>query len=106
MVVTREMMVKRLAEKSGFYQQDIRHVLHCMDEAVDEYMNDYTDDEEVAIQLVEGLKLCCKVTEPQNKYDLKTGQISMCEPMVKVYARVSDTLKKNMRQRYRERNDG
>ena len=57
MTITREEMIKKLSDKSGYYQKDIRVLLQCLDEIVFEELSSVTDDEEVSIQLVSGIKV-------------------------------------------------
>ena len=44
MLITREMMVKKLSEKSGYWQKDVRSLLQCMDEVVLECFGEVTED--------------------------------------------------------------
>ena len=49
MLVTKDMMARAIAEKSGYFLKDIRDVLSAMDEVVLECFAQVTDDEEVMI---------------------------------------------------------
>ena len=105
MVITREMLVKLLADKSGYYQQNVRHVLKCLDEVVYECMDEVGNEDEISIQLVEGVKLCCKIMEPRNGFDPMTKQMTVRKPAPKVFAKISENFKTIVRDKYKERED-
>ena len=73
MTITREQIIKKLADKSGYYQRDIRTLLHCLDEVVLNCFDEVTDDEEVSIQLVQGIKCGCKIVPERTRKNPKTG---------------------------------
>ena len=50
MTITREEMVKRLSERSGYYQKDVRALLQCMDDVVFDALCEATLEDEVQIQ--------------------------------------------------------
>ena len=51
MYITRDMIIRRLSEKSGFFMKDIKYLLKCLDEVVLDCYGEVTDDEDVIIQL-------------------------------------------------------
>ena len=57
MTITREEMVRKLSAKSGYNMKDIREVLRCMDDVVFEELCEVDDDNDVSIQLVQGIKV-------------------------------------------------
>ena len=56
MTITREEMVKRLSERSGYYQKDVRTLLQCMDDIVFEAMCEATLENEIQMQIVQLLQ--------------------------------------------------
>ena len=56
MTITREELVKRLSERSGYYMKDIKKVLQAMDEVVFDALCEATLEEEIQVQLVTGIK--------------------------------------------------
>ena len=72
MTITREEMVKKLSEKSGFYMKDVRYLLQSMDEVVFEELSKATIEEEVQIQMVTGIKCGVKIVESRDRVDPRT----------------------------------
>ena len=93
MIITREMLIKRLAEKSGYFQRDIRAVLHCLDEVVLDCFNEVTEADSVNIQLLVGCKLGCKIVPERNRKDPRTQEDIVCPPTVKPKATFSKEFK-------------
>jgi nucleoid DNA-binding protein len=82
MLITREMLIKRLAEKSGFYQKDIKHVLHSLDDVVLDCFNEVTDEEDISIQLITGCKIGCSIVPLRERINPKTQKnISIITPI-------------------------
>ena len=59
MTVTREDLIRMLSVESGYTMQDIRHLLHCMDDVIINELYSVTPDEEIAVQLMQGVKIIC-----------------------------------------------
>lgn len=106
MHITREEMIKRLSEKTGYYQKDVRNVLNAMDDAVLEAFNEVTDDEEISMQLVEGIKCGCKIVKSRERINPATQQPIICEPTCKPFAKFSQNFRQNIQEQYEEKRDG
>ena len=106
MVVTREMLIKRLSDTSGYYQKDIRVLLQALDEAVFEYLNDVSEDEDISIQLVKGIKCGCKVVPQRTRKDPRTQEDIVCGATIKPFAKFSDDFRKLIQNQYDEKKDG
>ena len=100
MIVTREMLIKKLAEKSDFYQRDIRVLLHYLDEVVFETFDDVSDDEEVSIQLVQGIKVGCKVVPERYRKDPRNQQDIVCKPQTKPFVKFSENFREVIQNQY------
>ena len=75
MTVTKDRMARDLAEKTGYYLQDVRVVLSAMDDIVKEYFADVTDDNDVSVQIVEGIKISCKIVPERERVNPSTPPI-------------------------------
>ena len=75
MNVTREQLIKRLADKSGFWQKDIRTLLKCIDEEVVELFNEVEEGKDISIQLVEGIRIGCKVVPERERVDPRSREM-------------------------------
>lgn len=106
MLITREMMVKKLSEKSGYWQKDVRSLLQCMDEVVLECFGEVTEDEDVAIQLVRGVRLKCTVVPERNRKDPRTQEGIIVKPTVKPACKFSDDFRKQIQDNYDMKKDG
>ena len=104
MTVTREDMVRKLSEKSGFYMKDVRFLLQCMDEVVFEELCNATLDEEVQIQMVSGIKCGCKIVESRERVDPRTQQPITVGETVKPFAKFSQDYRLKLQEAYDNKN--
>ena len=74
MTVTKDQMARDIAEKSGYYLKDVKVVLSVMDDLVKEYFATVTDDNDVSVQIVEGIKISCKVVPERERVNPATGE--------------------------------
>lgn len=106
MLVTREMMVKKLSEKSGYYQRDVRALLQCMDDVVLECFDEVTDEEEIAVQLVKGIKVGCTIQPERSRKDPRTQEDIICAPTCKPNAKFSQDFRRVIQEQYDAKKDG
>ena len=106
MLITREMLVKRLAEESGYRQKDIRIVLQCLDDVVFEYFGEITDDEDISIQLVQGVKISAHVVPKRDRVDPRNGNPIVCKETVKPACKFSEDFRKVIQNQYESKKDG
>lgn len=100
MVITREKIIKKLANKSGYYEKDIRKVLHCLDDVVMECLSEVTNEEEISVQIVKGIKCGCKVMEPRRRVDPRNGNPIDVSETVKPFAKFSEDFRKVIQENY------
>lgn len=100
MTITREEMVRKLSAKSGYNMKDIREVLRCMDDVVFEELYNVTPDDEVAVQLVQGVKLVCEPVKERARKDPRNQNDIICRATCKVKAKISDDIKLKMQENY------
>lgn len=106
MLITREMLIKMLAEKSGYYQRDIRTLLHCLDDVVLECFDDVGDDGEMSLQLVKGIKVGCKVVEARDRVDPRTREPIIVPETIKPFAKFSQDFRQIIQEQYDAKKDG
>ena len=106
MTITREMMIKRLSDASGYYQKDIRVLLQALDEVVFEYLNDVSEDEDISIQLVKGIKCGCKIVPERTRKDPRTQEDIICKATVKPFAKFSEDFRIAIQEQYDIKKDG
>ena len=100
MLITREMMVKKLSEKSGYWQKDIRAVLQCLDDVVLECFSEVTDDEDTMIQLVSGVRIGCSIQPERNRKDPRTQEDIVCKPRCKPKSKFSEDFRQRIQENY------
>lgn len=106
MQITREMLIKRLSEESGYWQKDIRAVLQCLDDVVLEYFGEITDDEDISIQLVQGVKISAHVVPKRDRVDPRNGSPIVCKETVKPACKFSEDFRKVIQNQYESKKDG
>ena len=100
MTVTKDQMARRLAEKTGYYLQDVKTLLSAMDDVVKEYFAEVTDDEEVAVQIVEGIKCGCKIVPERPRKNPATGEDVVCAATCKPFAKFSTVFRGTIQKQY------
>ena len=100
MTITRENMIELLSEKSGYYKKDVRELLHCMDEVVFEQLSNVTPDDEIAVQIVQGVKLVCEPVEERERKDPRNQNNIVCKATCKVKTKISQDFKLKMQENY------
>ena len=106
MTITREEMIKRLSEKSGYYMKDVRALLQCMDEVVFDALCDVTEENDVAIQMVTGVKLISHVVPQRDRVDPRTQEPIICEATIRPSCRFSQDYKLKLQEAYINNKNG
>lgn len=106
MLITREAMIKKLSDVSGYYQKDIKTLLQALDEVVFECFNSVTDDEDISVQLVKGIKCGCKIVPERTRKDPRTQEDIVCKATVKPFARFSEDFRIAIQDKYDTKKDG
>lgn len=105
MNITREELIKRLSEKSGYFQKDLRAVLKAMDDVVLDCFNEVTDDEEISIQLVKGIKCGVKIVPERARKDPRTQEDIVCGAHTKPFTRFSCDFRELIQKQYEDKKD-
>lgn len=106
MTITREEMIKMLSEKSKYYQKDIRVLLQCLDEIVFEELSSVTDDEEVSIQLVSGIKVKTSVVPERDRVDPRNQKPIVVKATVKPSCKFSQDYRFKLQEAYENNKNG
>ena len=93
-------MIDLLSEKSSYYKKDVRELLRCMDEVVFEQLSEVTPDDEVAIQIVQGVKLVCEPVKERARKDPRNQNDIVCRATCKVKTKISEDIKLKMAENY------
>lgn len=106
MTITREEMVRRLSEKSGYYMKDVRSLLQCMDEVVFEAMSEATLEDEIQMQIVSGIKVGCKIVGERERVDPRTQQPITCGETTKPFVKFSQDFRFKLQEAYENNKNG
>lgn len=106
MTITREEMIKKLSEKSSYYQKDIRFLLQCLDEVVFEELSGVTDNEEVSIQLVSGIKVKAVVVPERDRVDPRNQKPITVKATVKPACKFSQDYRLKLQEAYENNKNG
>lgn len=104
MTITRDEMIRRLSEKSGYYMKDIKAVLQAMDEVVFDALCEVTDEEDVSIQLVQGIKVSTHVVPERDRVDPRTQKPIIVRATVKPACKFSQDYRFKLQDAYNSKN--
>lgn len=103
MLVTKDRMARDLAEVTGYYLKDVKTLLAAMDDVVKGYFTEVTDDEEVVVQIIEGVKLKSYVVQPRERINPKTREPIVVKATVKPGVKYSQDFRALIQQKYEEK---
>ena len=106
MIITREQLIKRLSEKSNYYQKDVRNLLQCMDDVVFEALNEATLEDDIQIQIVTGIKVGCKIIGERDRIDPRTQKPIVVGETTKPFTKFSKDFRLKLQEAYDTKNDG
>lgn len=104
MTITREEMVRRLSEKSGYYMKDVRSLLQCMDDVVFDALCEVTDENDVSIQIVQGIKVSTHVVPERDRVDPRTQKPITVKATVKPSCKFSQDYRFKLQESYDNKN--
>lgn len=103
MLVTKDMMARAIAERSGYFLKDVKNVLSVIDDVVKDYFAEVTDDEEVLIQICEGVKIGCSIIGERQRKNPKTQEDIICKPCCKPKTRYSQDFRALIQKNYEDK---
>jgi nucleoid DNA-binding protein len=106
MTVTREDMIKKLSEKSGFYMKDVRSLLQSLDEIVFDELSKATLEDEVQIQMVTGIKCGVKIVESRERVNPRTQEPIVVGETAKPFAKFSQDYRFKLQEAYENNKNG
>ena len=100
MIITKDMMARDIADRSGYFLKDVRVVLSIMDDLIKDYYAQVTDDEEISIQIVEGCKIGCSIIPERQRRNPKTQEDVICAATCKPFAKFSEVFRDTIQKQY------
>lgn len=106
MEVTRDQLIRKIADESGYYIQDIKRVFRVLENVILECLGDVTDDEPVSVRVLTGLSLNNYVVPERDRRDPRTNEPIVVKPTVKLSARYSENMKEKIQEQYEKKKGG
>ena len=106
MTITREEMIRRLSERSGYYMKDVRTLLQCMDDVVFEAMGEATLEDEVQMQIVTGIKIGCKIVGARDRVDPRNQVPIVVGETTKPFTKFSQDFRFKLQEQYDNKKNG
>lgn len=103
MEVTREQLIKRVAEKANYWQKDVRNVFNALEDVILECFDDLDDEEDISVRLLSFLSLNGTIWGERERVDPRNRNPIICPPTVRILGKVSDGFKDKAQKRYEER---
>lgn len=101
--ITREQLIKRVAEKSEYWQKDVRNVFNAIEEVLLECFDDIDEDNPISVRLLSFLALNGHIWGERERVDPRTREPIICKPSVRILGKVSDGFKSKAQVRYDEK---
>lgn len=103
--ITRTDLIKRLSEKSGYYQKDIQVLLKALDEVVLDCFAEVDEDNDVEIQLIEGAKLKVVLVPERERVDPRDHKPITVKATVKPGIKYSQLFRQKIQQNYEDKKE-
>ena len=100
MEITREQLIRKVAEESGYYQKDVRVVFNVLEDVLLECFDDIDEDNPVSVRLLSFLALNGHVWGERERVDPRNRKPIICKPSVRILGKVSDGFKEKAQERY------
>ena len=103
MEITREQLIRRVAEEANYWQKDVRNVFNALEDVILECFGEVTEDEPISIRVLQGLALNGYVVPERERVDPRNRTPIVCPPTVKTSVKYSDLFKKKIQEKYEEK---
>ena len=103
MEITREQMIRKVAEKANYWQKDVKNVFNALEDVILECFGEVSDDEPISIRVLSGLALQGHVVPERERVDPRNRKPIICPPTVKVSAKYSDLFKEKIQTQYNDK---
>lgn len=103
MEITRDQMIKKVAEASGYYQKNVKDVFNVLEDVILECFSEATEEEPISIRILQGLALNGYVVPERERVNPRDRSPIVCPATVRVSAKYSNLFKKKIQQKYEEK---
>lgn len=102
MEITREQLIRMVAEKANYWQQDVKAVFNALEDVILECFGEVTEDEPISIRVFKGLALHGSFVPERERRSPHNNEPIVCKPTIKPSAKYSDVFKKKIQEKYEE----
>lgn len=103
MEITREQLIRKVAEKSGYYQKDVRLVFNTIEDVLLECFDDIEEDNPISVRLLSFLALNGHIWGERERVNPQNREPIVCKPSVRILGKVSNGFKEKAQERYDEK---
>lgn len=101
--ISRDDLVDKLNETSGYYKKDLKAVLHALEDVLEDYLSETTLEEPVQIQLLPGIKICGRLVPERERVDPRNQDPVVCEATIKPGTTYSSVFKNRINEKAKEK---
>ena len=102
MEITREQLIKKVAERANYWQKDVRNVFNAIEETVLECFDGIDEDNPISVRLLSFIALNGTVVGERERVNPRNREPVICKPSVRILGKVSDGFKAKAQERYDE----
>lgn len=103
MEITREQLIRRVAEEANYWQKDVRNVFNALEDVILECFGEVTEEEPISIRILQGLALQGHIVPERERVNPIDRTPIVCPPTVKTSAKYSALFKKKIQEKYEEK---
>ena len=102
--ITREMLIRRVAEEAGYWQKDVRAVFNVLEEVILDYLSDVSkENEKVLIRLCGGIGIRGTFVNERERVDPRNRTPIVCPETIRLGTNYSEGFKKRVQEMYKEK---
>lgn len=103
MEIIRDQLIRKTAEESGYYIQNVRDVFNAMENVIIEYFENIDDNEPISVKILSYLTINGYVVPERERVNPQDRTPVICPPTVKILAKCGDGLKNKVQKIYDEK---
>lgn len=103
MTLTKGELIGMLSKKSGYYKKDIDALLKSYEDLIVELMSEVSMEEDISLQILQGIKVGCKVVPERDRVDPRTRELIKVKDTVKPFTIWTKDFRQSIQKPYDEK---
>jgi hypothetical protein len=103
MDISKEQLIKRVAEESNYWQKDVKKVFNALEKVLLECFDGIDEDNPISVRVLSFLALNGTVWGERERINPKDRTPVICKPTVRILGKISDGFKAKAQERYDKR---